>query len=367
MRYVTALTVALLFAMDPTLQAAEQANKPPNLEHIAVWVGNLEQTSAFLTDALGWSRSPLVFGVGKDWNEFGGMKLAFINANGLWLELVQPTTPGPGMDLLQSKGPGALVELDFHVADLNETIAGLRARGIEPVGMDGKPLRKGGLLTEWYLANGTRGSGDERLAYVPLDVSHGTSVELFWEYPSGVVLRRDAIWKRTGVEPSRTVPRLDHVVVLAADLEKTSKFYTSVLGLKRIRLTQGLPRAWMHSRMRHAWLKANDKNFWIELISPRTPSSGGKLLHALGDGAIVELDAEVPNINAFYDQMKQKGINMTAGDGTPLPAGKKSVLTPSGDRFCYFPRDKSAGMRIMIFQRGSASSIFSRRDEAATN
>ena len=86
----------------------------------------------------------------------------------------------------------------------------------------------------------------------------------------------------------------------------------------------------------------------------------------LGDGALVELGVEVSDIDAFYDAMKAKGITMTAGDGVALPAGKKSVaVASSGDRFSYFPLDKSEGMRVLVFQRGpEGTSVFARRDAA---
>ena len=83
-----------------------------------------------------------------------------------------------------------------------------------------------------------------------------------------------------------------------------------------------------------------------------------------GDGNIMELAAEVQNIEAFHDKMKAKGITMTAGDGVALPAGAKAVTSPSGDRYCYFPLDRSEGMRIMVFERGKNGAI-ARRDRAA--
>ena len=58
------------------------------------------------------------------------MKLAFVDANGIWLELVEPTTPGPGMDFLNKKGTGALVELDVFVDDFDKAAATVRAKGI---------------------------------------------------------------------------------------------------------------------------------------------------------------------------------------------------------------------------------------------
>jgi hypothetical protein len=41
------------------------------------------------------------------------------------------------------------------------------------------------------------------------------------------------------------------------------------------------------------------------------------------------------------------------------------VTTPTGDRYSYFPLDKSEGMRIMVFQRADgAGSALAQRDKA---
>ncbi len=74
-------------------------NAKPNLrlDHIAVWVGDLEKTSKFLTDIVGWKRHPMEFGVSPEDETTGGMEGVFFDANGVWLELILPTSPGPGV------------------------------------------------------------------------------------------------------------------------------------------------------------------------------------------------------------------------------------------------------------------------------
>lgn len=339
----------------------------PMLEHMALWARDLEKTSTFLTDVLGWKRHPIVFGVNEDDPTFGGMKLAFIDANGFWIELVQPTTDGPGMEFLNQKGNGSLVELDFAVPDFAATVAKMKTKGIDVVGMDGNPLRNGGLLKEWVIKDGKREDGDELLMYLPMHASAGTSIELFWEYPNGALYYRDDKWPPEVRTPS-TAPRLDHTVVMSANLPNTTKVYTETLGLETLSLTRGLNRDWMGvGEESHAWVKSNGA-IWIELVAP-SGEAGKKVLadSMLGDGALVELGVEVPDIDAFYDAMAAKGITMIAGDGVALPSGQKAVtVASSGDRFSYFPLDKSEGMRILVFQRGPAGkSVFARRDAEA--
>lgn len=374
--------VPFIFALSlPALLRAAPPAEPgtrPALDHLAVWVKDLDRTERFLREALGWKRHPLEFGIGEDskvFKVFGGMKLAFIDANGAWLELVEPTTPGPGMNLLRDKGKGSLVELDFSVGhaagDFEKQVAALKGRGIEPVGMDGKPLQNDGRSSLWVLKAGKRQSSDERLVYVPPEASRGTAIELYWEYPSGVVLLRDATWTDTERSP-RTGPRIDNVVLLAADLEKTAAFYSDVLGLRRHRSRSGIPRHWMGvGDDGHAWIEGNGRDLWIEVVSPTSPRRGAALLKskAFGDGAILEIGVEVGDADAFYDRMQAKGITMTAGNDAPLPKGKKAVtVATTGDRYSYFPMNKSEGMRILVFERGPrATSVFHHRDDRGTH
>jgi len=336
----------------------------PHLEHVAVWAADLEKTAAFLQEALGWRLHPLEFGVAEDSAVYGGMKLAFVDANGFWIELVEPTTEGPGMEFLKQKGNGSIVELDFFVDDFDKSVAWMKGKGVEPWGMDGKPMVNGGLLREWARIDGKVRDADERLMYLPMDVSNGTSIELGWEYPSGVVYYRDETWGPDKKTPA-DAPRMDHVTVAAADLNKTVATYTSVLELRRATGAPGLERRWMGvSESGQTWIHCNS-NVWVNIVAPA--GSAGKQVLAnprFGDGNIMELAAEVPNIDAFHDRMQAKGITMTAGDGVALPDGAKSVTSPSGDRYAYFPLDRSEGMRIMVFERAKNGAI-ARRDKAA--
>jgi len=368
-RLFLVLLLALLTAPIETWAAPRDPkdySTAPRLDLLAVWVRDVDKTAAFLNDVLGWRRHPLQFGVKEDSEVFGGMKLAWVDANGIWLELVQPTTEGPGMKFLREKGDGSVVELDFFVDDFDKSVGLLKAKGIQPMGMDGKPMKEGGLLREWVIVDGKRVEGAERLAYLPVEAARGTSIMLGWEFPSGAVIRRDKTWSEKERTP-RSTPRTDYVTVASADLENTAAVYTRVLNLKRLSATVGIRRDWMGvAEDTQAWIKSPSK-LWVNLVSP-TGKAADRILKdsRLGDGAIVEIAAEVPNIDAFYDAMLGKGIVMTAGDATPLPSGSKAVTSPTGDRYCYFPLDRSEGMRIMIFERSNGPlGALRRRDELA--
>jgi catechol 2,3-dioxygenase-like lactoylglutathione lyase family enzyme len=341
-------------------QRAKYAFNQPRLEHIAIWAEDIDKSAAFLEEALGWKRHPLVFGVPEDNPVFGGMELAFVDANGLWIELVQPTTEGPGKEFLKLKGNGAIVELDFEIDDFDANTEAYKKRGINLIGMDGELLTAGGLLQEWVLVGGKRVPADEHLSYLPFDLARGTSIELFTEEANGALLVRDNDYPNAPKTP-KSAPRLDNVVVLAEDFEQSLKVYTEILNLPRHSSIVGVHRGWMgFKEQSHAWIEANKSGFWIELVGPRGGDKG--VLATQGDGAIVEMGVEVADIDAFTRQMAGKGIVMTAGDSVNLPAGKTAITDPrTGDRYCYFPLNKSHGMRIMVFQCGGSESVFAKR------
>ena len=93
------------------------------------------------------------------------------------------------------------------------------------------------------------------------------------------------------------------------------------------------------------------------------------LLKEKGDGYVLEIAAEVDDLDAFYDRTAAKGVTMVSIDGKPLAAGTKgATIEPTGDRHHYFPLNVSCGMRITVFERGPRdSSLFHRRDDTWLN
>lgn len=336
-------------ASDPTAQ--------PRLEHMAIWAESVDRSAKFLHDTLGWKLHPMVSGVPDDNPVYGGMDPRFVDASGLWLELVQPTTAGPGTDFMEEKGNGAIVERDFFVQGFDRNVALMKARGIDLIGMDGKPMVGDGLLQEYVMVDGRRAVADERLSYLPFDLAQATSLEMGWEYPDGDVYVRDAQWSPALATPKHS-PRLDHVVVLAQDLEASAKAYSYALRSPRHDLATGLRRDWVGvTEEGHAWLQGNTQGFWIGIVTPQRNRNGTAAVQRFGDGNIMELVAELQDTGASYDRMQQLGITMTVGDDRPSPRGKKPLtMRRTGDRHACFPLNRSEAMRSVVTQRGSGSS-----------
>lgn len=143
------------------------------------------------------------FGVSSDDATTGGMKGVFFDGNGLWLELILPTSPGPGMDILNEKGSGAimdvlkaqgnghLAELVIEVDDMAKYYDAMHAKGVQMAYADGTPIP----ADEKFFVLEPYGS---KAAYFPKEVSQGMTIEVTQRGPRETCLlhkhKRDADW-----------------------------------------------------------------------------------------------------------------------------------------------------------------------------
>lgn len=337
------------------------------LDHIVIWVDDMEKTSRFLTDVMGWQRHPLEIGIDAD-ETTGGMRGAFFDAGGFWLELILPTGPGPGMDILNEQGAGALVEINFEAIDYEAVLSRMHDQGIRMLNMDGTPLRNGGTIQEGVIEAGEIEEPGQRIAYWPTSLSRGTSVEVYERGDeTSLIVERDKQWGNRERDPK--APRLDRIAIFVEDLEASARFYTDVLGLERHPMGFGLEADANEEvgGMSGAFIDAN--GVWLALIQPRGPGPLMDTLKEKGDGYLAELIVEVDDIERFYDDLQAKGIPLLDINGAPLPDNEKaSVLAPYGDRIAYLPEDVSCGMTIEVCQRGPReTSLIHRRDDAWTH
>ena len=365
--------LVILLQVSFQLHSHEATHEQPRLErldHIAVWVADWQKTANFLTNVVGWKLHPVRFAAAGE--TIGGMDLVFVDGQGLWLELVEPTTPGPGMDMLETLGDGAIIELDFWANNYQLSLDEMESRGIQMLNMDGSPLKDRGRIIDGVMKGGDIDSS-EYIAYFPPDLTGGTAVEIlerFLDDEDSIINKRDKMW---GVESLNqpidpNVPRIDHLSILVEDLEKIANFYSDVLGLKRGIEFETDGNLNEVGGFKAVFLNANgiyEKDLWLQLLQPVGPGPVMDLLNKHGNGYVLEIGAEVDDLDKFYDQMKEKGITMVNLDGSPLASGEKgTTIKPYGERH-YFPLERSFGMRIMIYERGSSStSILHQRDSA---
>ncbi len=336
----------------------KQLEHPLRMDHLAIWVGDMDKTIAFLTDIVGWKVHPMVIEVDEDDPTVGGMKAIFVDGNGLWLELIEPTTPGPGMDILDEVGPGAIVEANFEALgkDYFKAIDIMEAKGVQMLAMDGSPLADYGRIYEGVQGLEETAETGQHIAYWPAEATGGTTVEIYsreMDDETNLLNVRDEQWKNE--KPDLESPRSHHVVVMVKDIEHAAKFYTETMGLKRSPATfdiaaednDGL------GAMKIAFVNTGNKKIWLELCQPEGPGPVMDYLTEKGEGQMTELVVEVDDLGNYYETLKAKGVQLADINGTPLEENKKyDVLQPSGDKIAYFPKDVACGMNIEIVERG---------------
>ena len=345
-----------------------QTDNQLRLDHAAIWVADMEKTVDFLTNIVGWRRHPMQVAVSADDETTGGMEAVFIDANGLWLELILPVSPGPGMDILEQKGDGAIIEINFEPDDYDAVLENMKSRGIPMFNMDGSPLGEdGGVIKEGVVEEGEFEHTGQRIAYWSTTLSRGTTVEIFEllkDNPTNLINQRNRQWVEQKL--AQQGPRMSHISIVVADLEMSARFYTEVMGLRRHLMDLAIDGAANDAigGMKAAFIDAN--GVWLELFQPDGPGPLMDLLNEKGDGHVAELCAEVDDLAAYYDATKAKGVCLVGMDGAPLGENEKFyTLSPSGDRIAWFPAEVSRGMTIEVIERGPReTSILHRRDRA---
>ena len=335
------LVIAWIFtALIPTLStagdSAEHLFAQPRLDHINLLVKDLDATARFFTEIVGWRRNPLLYADGDEPKTFGSGIASWIDANGIWLELTQPTVNGADME--RTRHEDVFDTIGFEADDFRSTFDALKTRGITLKGFGPDPLENEGRLYLWVISNGAAVSrGEDYAALVPPETSRKIVVEIFQRGPteSSIIRRREALQSEETGSPDG--PRLNRVVVRSEDPGKAAKFFTDVLYLN--------PDVAMSAPTNATVTATSDghQKVWVGIEA--LGSSG-----AANDGHIKELAAQVDDIAAFYDRMAAKGIRMVTDTGAPLPAGKKFVVSKSGEWFAYFPLNASRGIPLRIYQ-----------------
>jgi catechol 2,3-dioxygenase-like lactoylglutathione lyase family enzyme len=335
------------------------------IDHATVWVSDLEGAAGFLTGTVGWSRHPGgVRTAGAD-RSTGERDRAFIDANGFWLELRTSTSPGPGADILKLRGSGYISELAFQSRKYDEALAAMQARGVALDAINEIRLGSGRAIGQGASSGaGTMDQGP-RIARFPSEWTRGTGIALIEYRPHAsrdALTLRDGAQRRMGRAPNS--PRLDRIAIIVADAERSARFYTDVLGLKRHPETFNLDGGTnaQSGGMQVVFIDA--RGIWLALVQPVGPGPLMDYLTEKGDGFVAELIAEVDDLGRFYDDMKARGIQLVDTSGAPVDDTQKAhVLAPYGDRIAYLPTSVSHGIVIEISQRGpTETSLIHKRD-----
>lgn len=289
----------------------------PVFDHIAVWAEETEATANFLTNVMGWQRHPTVIRVSDEEKTTGGMIGTFFDAPGLWIELIEPTTPGPGKDILDALGDGALVEINFDLGDsYGLALEKLAGRGVEMLSMDGSPLKDGGTIDEGVFDGHEIQNPGQRIAYFPTSLTGGTTVEYYEVLPDdegSLILERDRVWH----DAVRSVgtPWINYVAIVTEDATHAASFFKNYMGLTAFPMEN-------HSDGSRTILidanGADDTKLFLKLIEPAKGSREAAILENRGSGHLLEFGVVVDDMASFIKRAHSHGAKVHDRSGREI-------------------------------------------------
>jgi len=304
-----------------------QLTTPLRLDHLAVWVSDMDQTLNFLCNVMGFKQHPMVVEVSEDDPTCGGMKAIFVDGNGLWLELILPTGPGPGMDILEQVGNGAIVEVNFEAVDQDyrNIIDEMSTSGIQMLGMDGSDLKNYGRIDEGVAGHDDSKETGQYIAYWPTELTGGTTVEVYEKISddeTSLLNMRDKDWDK--IEANQNGLYIDHLTILVQDLNVAEKFYTGIMGLSSCNRSIDI------DGTESIWIDA--EGVWLQLCKPTQSGPLMDLLEEKGSGHPMKMVVCVDDFDGYCSTIKSKGIQL--------------VEVSTG--VMRFPSDVSCGMLFEI-------------------
>ena len=355
----SALTIFILLTLISSCQSEinEIASKErgERLDHIAVWSANWKESAKFLEEYIGWDLHPIIFGAAGE--SVGDMELVFINGNGLWVELVQPTSEGPGMELLDILGDGAIVELDFQSENYQKSLDAAIGNGLQMLGMDGLPLKDRGRIIDGIIDPNSDGPlPDEYIAYFPYELTGGTAVEIY-ERNDGdlesILAQRDRMWEidKLNQPINQNQPKTRYLTILVEDIETVRNFYKDNILLSEV----GSIVDWNGHKLSVIDAKGvYEETINIRLVQPVANDQVMNVFKQKGSGHVMEIGIEVPSLDIFEQRISliSKDVKMVDLSGKDHDADNPWTADDlMKENYFYIPSDLSYGMSLKIFQK----------------
>ena len=349
------ITLVVLFTTSCGVNNNIEKPRDERLDHIAVWAADWKDSAKFLEDYIGWDLHPIIFGAAGE--SVGDMELVFVNGNGLWVELVQPTSQGPGMELLDMLGDGAIVELDFQSNNYQRSLDAGIENNLQMLGMDGLPLRDRGRIIDGIIDPNSDGPlPDEYIAYFPYELTGGTAVEIYERNDSdedSILAQRDMMWgwEKLNQPINHDQPKTRYLTILVDNIETVRNFYKEHILLDDMDSVVD----WKGHKL--SVIDAEgvyEEKIYIRLIQPVVDDEVMQIFRQKGSGHAMEIGIEVKSLMDF----KQK-INLISEDVKMVDLSGKEydVKNPWAiddimkENYFYIPSDISYGMSLKIFEK----------------
>lgn len=333
----------------------DEKPRDEKLDHIAVWSENWKKSAKFLEDYIGWDLHPIIFGAAGE--SVGDMELVFVDGNGLWLELVEPTSEGPGKDLLDLLGDGAVVELDFQSENYQASLDSAINNNLQMLGMDGLPLKDRGRIIDGIIDPNSDGPlPDEYIAYFPYELTGGTAVEIYERNDGDVesiLAQRDRMWQREKLNQpiKQNQPKTRYLTILVEDIETVRNFYKNHILLSEV----GSVTDWNgHKLSIIDGEGVYEEKIFIRLIQPVASDEIMNIFKQKGSGHVLEIGIEVNSLNEFKQRINSIDDNVKMVDlsgETHNLDNPWSIDLVLNENYFYIPQDISYGMSLKIFEK----------------
>jgi len=334
----TALGFAIVTAPLVAALAADDVNTP-RLDRVGIMVSDIRKTEEFLVSGLGMRVHPLDFGLDADSHHTGGLKLRYVEGNGIWFVLIEPTSPGPALQYLKEKGDGALAELDFEVRDLDAAIEHIEASGVGVVSWDGKPFS--GNEKAWTIE-----PYGIRLVYLDSRGSRGIPIEIYQRGPPDrdLIGKRDRMFEAQRDAPV-AAPRLSHINVLVRDLEATARFFHATMHLD----PRGASGTKVTTDTGSRCLIIDANGALLELEQPAPASDAMRMLEQAGDGFLSELVYSVANLERSRRTLERLAVSSAGNAASSRTVG--CAAKAHGGKHWAIPLNVSRGLRVTLIER----------------
>lgn len=142
------------------------------LHHVGIVTSNLDAAVRHYSSLYGCVAPSVVTSIDRPGLKFRTVMLSVASGCGNHIQLIEPEI-GFGLEELQTKGEGAIIEMAFEVDDIEAFSREAAAQGLEPRNLLGLPID-----TPYLVA-----ASGNRYLYLPKERNFGTSIEIIQVMP----------------------------------------------------------------------------------------------------------------------------------------------------------------------------------------
>jgi catechol 2,3-dioxygenase-like lactoylglutathione lyase family enzyme len=141
------------------------------------------------------------------------------------------------------------------------------------------------------------------------------------------------------------ITSLHHVAILTRDMDSALEFYTELLGCQIPRVIE-IDRPGLKLKSAMLPIGPSGKTY-LQILEPGLGPGVGELEKG-GEGTIFEVGYQVDDLEAFNEEMIDRGVSPVDLSGHPISG--KFIVSKFGNRYSFLPKDKTRGTRSEFVQ-----------------